>query len=35
VTQARGGRGAIREAAELLLRAQNRWGEILKKYEAE
>jgi 3-deoxy-D-manno-octulosonate 8-phosphate phosphatase (KDO 8-P phosphatase) len=35
VTQAGGGRGAIREAAELLLRAQNRWGEILKKYEAE
>src|SRR5215472_2866969 len=31
VTQAGGGRGAIREAAELLLRAQNRWGEILKK----
>ena len=35
VTQARGGRGAIREVAELLLKAQNRWGEILKKYEAE
>lgn len=35
VTQARGGRGAIREVAELLLKAQNRWGEILEKYEAE
>ena len=35
VTQARGGRGAIREVCELLLRAQNRWGEILAHYEAE
>lgn len=35
VTQARGGHGAIREVAELLLKGQNRWGEILKKYEAE
>ncbi|HLK51363.1 MAG TPA: HAD hydrolase family protein [Bryobacteraceae bacterium] len=35
VTEARGGDGAIREAAELLLKAQNRWGEILKHYEAE
>lgn len=34
VTQACGGRGAIREVAELLLKAQNRWGEILEKYEA-
>ena len=35
VTQAAGGRGAIREVVELLLKAQNRWGEILKHYEAE
>jgi 3-deoxy-D-manno-octulosonate 8-phosphate phosphatase (KDO 8-P phosphatase) len=35
VTEARGGHGAIREVAELLLKAQNRWGEILKHYEAE
>ena len=35
VTAARGGWGAIREVAELLLTAQNRWGEILKHYEAE
>ena len=35
VTQARGGRGAIREVAELLLKAQNRWREILHHYEAE
>lgn len=35
VAQACGGRGAIREVAELLLKAQNRWGEILKNYEAE
>lgn len=35
VTGACGGRGAIREVAELLLKAQNRWGEILQHYEAE
>ena len=35
VTQAAGGRGAVREVAELLLKAQNRWQEILKHYQAE
>ena len=35
VTQAAGGRGAVREVAELLLKAQNRWDEILKHYQAE
>lgn len=35
VTAASGGRGAIREVAELLLRAQGRWAGILKKYEVE
>ncbi|MBV8732806.1 MAG: HAD hydrolase family protein [Acidobacteriia bacterium] len=33
VTQAEGGRGAVREVIELLLRAQNRWQEILDHYE--
>ena len=35
VTAAPGGRGAIREVVELLLRAQGRWADILKKYEVE
>lgn len=33
VTQAAGGEGAVREVVELLLKAQGRWGEILKHYE--
>lgn len=33
VTRAAGGEGAVREVAELLLRAQNRWAEILQHYE--
>ena len=32
VTQADGGRGAVREVAELLLKAQGRWQEILDNY---
>lgn len=35
VTEARGGQGAIREVVELILNAQGRWQEILRKYEAE
>jgi 3-deoxy-D-manno-octulosonate 8-phosphate phosphatase (KDO 8-P phosphatase) len=35
VTEAAGGAGAVREVAELLLRAQGRWGEILQHYGAE
>lgn len=35
VTSAIGGSGAIREVCELLLKAQNRWADILRKYEAE
>ena len=35
VTAASGGRGAIREVAELLLRAQGHWADILKKYEVD
>jgi 3-deoxy-D-manno-octulosonate 8-phosphate phosphatase (KDO 8-P phosphatase) len=33
VTEAAGGSGAVREVVELLLKAQGRWGEILKHYE--
>src|SRR5260370_5728206 len=33
VTEARGGAGAVREVAELLLKSQARWTDILKKYE--
>jgi 3-deoxy-D-manno-octulosonate 8-phosphate phosphatase (KDO 8-P phosphatase) len=33
VTEASGGEGAVREVIELLLTAQNLWGEILKHYE--
>jgi 3-deoxy-D-manno-octulosonate 8-phosphate phosphatase (KDO 8-P phosphatase) len=33
VTTARGGSGAIREVCELLLKAQGRWEELMKKYE--
>jgi 3-deoxy-D-manno-octulosonate 8-phosphate phosphatase (KDO 8-P phosphatase) len=35
VTTAAGGSGAVREVAELLLQAQGRWAELLKKYEVE
>lgn len=34
ITAARGGSGAVREVAELLLEARGRWQDILKKYEA-
>jgi 3-deoxy-D-manno-octulosonate 8-phosphate phosphatase (KDO 8-P phosphatase) len=33
ITQARGGAGAVREAAELILKSQNLWIDILKHYE--
>jgi len=33
VTRAQGGDGAVREVIELLLKAQNLWGEILSHYE--
>jgi 3-deoxy-D-manno-octulosonate 8-phosphate phosphatase (KDO 8-P phosphatase) len=35
VTAAPGGSGAVREVCELLLKSQNRWADILRKYEAE
>jgi 3-deoxy-D-manno-octulosonate 8-phosphate phosphatase (KDO 8-P phosphatase) len=34
VTAARGGNGAVRETIEFILKAQGRWDEILRKYEA-
>lgn len=34
VTVAAGGSGAVREASELILEAQGKWGEILRHYEA-
>lgn len=33
VTSARGGQGAVREVAELLLQAQGHWESLLRKYE--
>ncbi len=35
ITAAKGGGGAVREICELLLQAQGRWADILKKYDAE
>ncbi|HEY3027530.1 MAG TPA: HAD hydrolase family protein [Pyrinomonadaceae bacterium] len=32
VTAARGGHGAIREVAELILKAQGRWAELMARY---
>lgn len=32
VTRAKGGHGAVREAIELILKAQGRWDEIVKPY---
>ena len=33
VTNRRGGRGAVREVCEVILKAQNLWGDIAAKYE--
>ena len=35
VTSSQGGQGAVRDAVELILRAQGHWVDILRKYEAE
>ncbi|HWP35319.1 MAG TPA: HAD hydrolase family protein [Thermodesulfobacteriota bacterium] len=35
VTRAPGGRGAVREVAELILKAQGRWGEVLRRFGGE
>ena len=32
VTEARGGHGAVREVVELILKAQGRWSEVVKRY---
>ena len=32
VTKARGGEGAVRELAELILKAQNKWERVVQKY---
>jgi 3-deoxy-D-manno-octulosonate 8-phosphate phosphatase (KDO 8-P phosphatase) len=32
VTTAQGGHGAIREIAEMILKAQNKWGAVLERY---
>ena len=32
VTRARGGRGAVREVIELILRSQGRWNDIVEQY---
>jgi 3-deoxy-D-manno-octulosonate 8-phosphate phosphatase (KDO 8-P phosphatase) len=32
VTSARGGKGAVREVVELILKAQGRWDELVKSY---
>jgi 3-deoxy-D-manno-octulosonate 8-phosphate phosphatase (KDO 8-P phosphatase) len=34
ITSANGGRGAVREVVELLLRAQGRWPTVLSRYQA-
>ncbi|HOX36438.1 MAG TPA: HAD hydrolase family protein [Candidatus Brocadiia bacterium] len=33
VTEARGGRGALREVAERILRAQGKWADVVRRYE--
>jgi 3-deoxy-D-manno-octulosonate 8-phosphate phosphatase (KDO 8-P phosphatase) len=33
VTRKLGGRGAVREACEIIMKAQNRWVDVAKKYE--
>jgi len=34
ITNAKGGRGAVREVAELILKSQDKWKDILRFYEA-
>jgi 3-deoxy-D-manno-octulosonate 8-phosphate phosphatase (KDO 8-P phosphatase) len=33
VTRKRGGRGAVREVCEIIMKAQNHWAEVAGKYE--
>ena len=32
ITEARGGHGAVREAVELILKAQGRWDDVVRRY---
>ncbi len=32
VTRAKGGRGAVREVIEMILKSQGRWHEVVEKY---
>ena len=32
VTERSGGRGAVREVTDLLLKTQNRWDELMERY---
>ena len=32
ITIREGGRGAVREVAELILKSQNKWGEVIERY---
>jgi 3-deoxy-D-manno-octulosonate 8-phosphate phosphatase KdsC-like HAD superfamily phosphatase len=33
ITEASGGKGAVREFLEFILKAQNKWENIIKRYE--
>jgi 3-deoxy-D-manno-octulosonate 8-phosphate phosphatase (KDO 8-P phosphatase) len=35
VTQAGGGRGAVREAVEFILHSQGAWAAVIERYQAE
>jgi 3-deoxy-D-manno-octulosonate 8-phosphate phosphatase (KDO 8-P phosphatase) len=35
ITKTPGGQGAVREVIELILKAQGKWEELMKKYEAD
>jgi 3-deoxy-D-manno-octulosonate 8-phosphate phosphatase (KDO 8-P phosphatase) len=32
VTQAKGGRGAVREVVEIILKSQGRWNDLVEEY---
>ncbi len=34
ITELRGGQGAVREIIEIMLKAQGRWAELMKRYES-
>jgi 3-deoxy-D-manno-octulosonate 8-phosphate phosphatase (KDO 8-P phosphatase) len=35
VTQARGGNGAVREIAEMILKAQDKWAQVVESFAAD